>query len=144
MLDHRCTVVQRSSLLHNFSQLTLNSDSPQVQILLAACRRFAMVMIPDNWSQLEIRRNTFPWSNMLKKQFIIIIPTVALLFSFLITKNTSPYSVVWYTFRSNEIRTLTSSKFKNQTHDKFKILGPQSQLLMVYQTKTCCSPSLRF
>ena len=35
------------SLLHNFIQLSLNLGSAQVQILLAACRRFAMVMIAD-------------------------------------------------------------------------------------------------
>ena len=36
------------SLLHNFIQQSLNSGSAQVQILLAACRRFAMVKISDN------------------------------------------------------------------------------------------------
>ena len=36
------------SLLHTFNQLSLNSDSAQVQTLLAACRRFAMVRISDN------------------------------------------------------------------------------------------------
>ena len=33
------------SLLHNFIQLNLNSGSAQVQTLLAACQRFAMVRI---------------------------------------------------------------------------------------------------
>ena len=33
---------------HNFIQLSLNSGSAQVQTLLAACRRFAMVRISDN------------------------------------------------------------------------------------------------
>ena len=41
-------VVQLLSLLHNFIQLNLNSGSGQVQILLAARRRFAMVRISDN------------------------------------------------------------------------------------------------
>ena len=41
-------VVQRLSLLHNFSQLSLNSGSTQVQILLAVCQWFAMVRISDN------------------------------------------------------------------------------------------------
>ena len=36
------------SLLHNFIQQSLNSDSAQVQTLLAACQRFAMVRISDN------------------------------------------------------------------------------------------------
>ena len=48
---HYCTsdaVVYWLSLLHNFIQLSLNSGSAQVQILLAACRRFAMVRISDN------------------------------------------------------------------------------------------------
>ena len=36
------------SLLHNFIQLSLNSDSAQVQTLLTACWRFAMVRISDN------------------------------------------------------------------------------------------------
>ena len=36
------------SLLHNFILGSLNSGSGQVQILLAACRRFAMVRISDN------------------------------------------------------------------------------------------------
>ena len=41
-------VVQWLSLLHNFIQLSLNSGSAQVQILLAACWRFVMVRISDN------------------------------------------------------------------------------------------------
>ena len=44
------------SLLHKFMQLTLHSDSAQVQTLLAACRRFAMVRISDS---LEIRLSAF-------------------------------------------------------------------------------------
>ena len=36
------------SLLHNFTQQSLNSASAQVQILFMACRRFAMVRISDN------------------------------------------------------------------------------------------------
>ena len=36
------------SLLHNFIQLSLNPGSVQVQILLAVCRRFAMVRISAN------------------------------------------------------------------------------------------------
>ena len=48
-ITKRCTNVALSlSLLHNFIQLSLNSGSAQVQILLAACRRFAMVRISDN------------------------------------------------------------------------------------------------
>ena len=35
-------------LLHNFIQLTLKTGSAQVQILLAACGRFAMVSVSDN------------------------------------------------------------------------------------------------
>ena len=34
--------------LHNFILLSPNSDSVQVQILLAVCQRYAMVRIPDN------------------------------------------------------------------------------------------------
>ena len=41
-------VVYCLSLMHSFIQLTLNSGSAQVQTLLAACRRFAMVKISDN------------------------------------------------------------------------------------------------
>ena len=41
-------VVQWLSLLHNFIQQSLNSGSAQAQILLAACRRFAMVRISDS------------------------------------------------------------------------------------------------
>ena len=41
-------VVQWLSLLHNLIQLSLNSGSAQVQTLLAACRRYAMVRISDN------------------------------------------------------------------------------------------------
>ena len=41
-------VVQWLSVLHNFIQRNLNSGSVQVQILLAACQRFAMVRISDN------------------------------------------------------------------------------------------------
>ena len=37
-----------SSLLHNFIQQSLNSSHAQVQILLAACRKFAMARISDN------------------------------------------------------------------------------------------------
>ena len=36
------------SPLHSFIQLSLNSGSAQVQTLLAACRRLAMVRISDN------------------------------------------------------------------------------------------------
>ena len=36
------------SVLHNFIQQSLNSGPAQVQILLAACRRFEMVRISDN------------------------------------------------------------------------------------------------
>ena len=36
------------SRLYNFIQLSLNSDSAQVHILLTAYRRFAMVRISDN------------------------------------------------------------------------------------------------
>ena len=35
------------------------SDSAQVQILLAACRRLAMLRVADNVPQLEIRLNAF-------------------------------------------------------------------------------------
>ena len=42
------TIILIKSLLHNFIQLSLNSNSAQVQTLLAACRRFAMVRISDN------------------------------------------------------------------------------------------------
>ena len=42
------SVVWWLSLLHNFIQQSLNSGSAQVQILLAACRRFEMVRISDN------------------------------------------------------------------------------------------------
>ena len=41
-------VVQLLSLPHSLIQLSLNSGSAQVQTLLAACRRFAMVRISDN------------------------------------------------------------------------------------------------
>ena len=47
-LDYYDAVVQWLSLLHNFIQLSLNSGSAQVQTLLAACWRFAMVRISDN------------------------------------------------------------------------------------------------
>ena len=36
------------SVLHNLIQQSLNSGSVQVQILLAACQRFAVVRISDN------------------------------------------------------------------------------------------------
>ena len=41
-------VVYLLSILHNFIQQSLNLDSEQVEILLAACRRFAMMRISDN------------------------------------------------------------------------------------------------
>ena len=41
-------VAQVISLLRNFIQLSLNSGSVQLQSLLTACRRFAMVRISDN------------------------------------------------------------------------------------------------
>ena len=40
-------VVQWLSLLHNFIQLSLNSVSAHVQILVVACRRFTMLRISD-------------------------------------------------------------------------------------------------
>ena len=42
------TVVKWLSLLYNFIQQSLNSGSAQVQILIAACRGFAIVRISDN------------------------------------------------------------------------------------------------
>ena len=59
-------IVHWLPLLHNFIQLSLNSGSAQVQILLAACRRFAMVPA----GRPEIRRNAFLRSIIPKKQFI--------------------------------------------------------------------------
>ena len=47
-----------------FIQLSLNSDSVQVQNLLTACR---------DWSQLEIRLKAFHWLTIPQKPFIIII-----------------------------------------------------------------------
>ena len=47
-LASRGAVVQWLSLLHRFNQRNLNSSSAQVQTLLVACRRFAMVRISDN------------------------------------------------------------------------------------------------
>ena len=41
-------VVWGLSLLHNFIQQSLFLGSAQVQILLALCRRFAMVRVSDN------------------------------------------------------------------------------------------------
>ena len=40
--------IWRLSLLHNFIHQSLNSGSVQVQILLAAFRRFSMARISDN------------------------------------------------------------------------------------------------
>ena len=40
--------LKKDSLLHNVIHQSLNSRSAQVQILLAACRRFAMVRLSDN------------------------------------------------------------------------------------------------
>ena len=40
--------MQWLSLLQNLIQRSINSDSAQVQTLLATCRRFAMVRISDN------------------------------------------------------------------------------------------------
>ena len=46
---HNCgTVVYRLLLLYNFIYQNLDSGSAQVQILLEACQRFAMVRIFDN------------------------------------------------------------------------------------------------
>ena len=45
---HNPAVVQWLSLLHNFIQQNLNSGSAQIQILLAACRRFEIVRISDS------------------------------------------------------------------------------------------------
>ena len=38
----------RCDVVHNFIQQSLNTYSAQVQVLLAACRRFAMVSISGN------------------------------------------------------------------------------------------------
>ena len=46
---HNCgTVVYRLSLLYNFIYQNLDSGSAEVQLLLEACQRFAMVRIFDN------------------------------------------------------------------------------------------------
>ena len=57
--------------LHNFIQQSLNSDSAKVQLLLAACRRFAMVRISDNVPGWKLGPNVFCESNMPQKQFTI-------------------------------------------------------------------------
>ena len=69
-------VVQWLSLLHNFIQQSLNSGSPQIQILLVACQRFEMVRIYDN-AWLEIRLNALCQSTIPHKQFIIIFITTS-------------------------------------------------------------------
>ena len=45
---HGVVVINTAVYQYNFIQLGLNSGSAQVQILLAACRRFAMVRISGN------------------------------------------------------------------------------------------------
>ena len=45
------------SLPHNFIQLSLNSTSAHVQILLTACQRFAMVRISDNGPILLVNQS---------------------------------------------------------------------------------------
>ena len=57
-------VVQWLSLLHNSIQLSLNSDSAQVQFLLATCWRFAIVRISGNGSGWK-RQKKF-WFHALK------------------------------------------------------------------------------
>ena len=47
-LRYSGAVVKWLSPLHNFLRQSLDSDSAQVQTLLAVCRRFAMVRISDN------------------------------------------------------------------------------------------------
>ena len=57
-----------------FIQLSLNSDSVQVQNLLTACR---------DWSQLEIRLKTYHWLTISQKPFIIIIIIIIILIDLL-------------------------------------------------------------
>ena len=76
------------SLLHNFIQWNLNSGSGQVQIMLMASWRFAMVRIWQR-SQLEIRLNAFCQSTIPQKQFIIII------IPFLMTDKNLKTSLFW-------------------------------------------------
>ena len=45
------------SLPHNFIQLSLNSTSAHVQILLTTCQRFAMVRISDNGPILLVNQS---------------------------------------------------------------------------------------
>ena len=77
------------SLLHNFIQWNLNSGSGQVQIMLMASWRFAMVRIWQR-SQLEIRLNAFCQSTIPQKQFIIII-----IIPFLMTDKNLKTSLFW-------------------------------------------------
>ena len=67
------TVMQWLSLLHIFIKLSLNSGFSQVQTLVAACLKFALVRISGKWSRLEIRLNDFRLSTIPQKQFTIII-----------------------------------------------------------------------
>ena len=53
---HRGVMVITTVQLHSEHP---ESDSAQVQILLAACRRLAMLRVADNFPQLEIRLNAF-------------------------------------------------------------------------------------
>ena len=48
----------RLSLLHSFIQQSQNSGSAQVQVLPAACQRFAMVKISDNAKRLSSVNHT--------------------------------------------------------------------------------------
>ena len=57
--------------LHNFIQQSLNSDSAQVQLLLAACRIFAMVRNSGNGTGWKLGVNVFCESNIPQKQFTI-------------------------------------------------------------------------
>ena len=51
-------LVLQLSLRHNFIQQTLNSGFAQIQILLAACQRLAMMRMSDR-SPLKLRLNFF-------------------------------------------------------------------------------------
>ena len=60
-------------VLHNFIQLSLNSSSAQIQILLLACRKFVNGENLRQWSRLEKKTKTFRRSTIPQKQFTIHI-----------------------------------------------------------------------
>ena len=99
------------SFLRNFIQQILNSDSAEVQGSNPLC---SVSKVRDDedlwqWSRLEIRLNTFHWSTIPWKKFIIIFIFITLSLSLLFSVRTSKWQASSFCLHKKEMMVLVSN-----------------------------------